>query len=391
MRLLSEFEHANAEVLRAYVADFALLELTATGIEKSILDATAPVRNYFAAVGVHDYGEQLQGPEHKVLLTAAMLSPLWVHPTKISVYRPLTKLGDPRLWVYELRRLAEPGDIVALFFFERIYVANLTRQDWSSLSTEALAKPRPDLEILVAVRASRQAPSQELRLRLLDIARDWIPAPCIGDTAVGRAVESALGIPMNARKTPDYRGIELKARRAKGKNRANLYSQVPDWARSELKSSAQLLEKFGYNRGSVRKLYCTLSGRVENSQGLRLEVDVNAGALFTIDMGNVGFRVVRWDLGLLQSRLREKHAETFWIDAETRSTARGEEFRLLQAEHTARPYYTRLPDLLASGAVSVDFLIKRDECGVHDKGYLFKLKHGGLNLLFPPSSVYVLR
>ena len=31
------------------------------------------------------------------------------------------------------------------------------------------------------------------------------------DTAVGRTLETALGIPINSAKEPDYRGIELKS------------------------------------------------------------------------------------------------------------------------------------------------------------------------------------
>ena len=48
------------------------------------------------------------------------------------------------------------------------------------------------------------------------------------DTAIGRTIEHALGIPINSSPLPDYKGIELKAARLnKISNRTNLFAQVP--------------------------------------------------------------------------------------------------------------------------------------------------------------------
>ena len=48
--------------------DGTFLFLTKTGFEKSIMDATASVRDYFSSKGIHDYALQRQGPQHKVRL-----------------------------------------------------------------------------------------------------------------------------------------------------------------------------------------------------------------------------------------------------------------------------------------------------------------------------------
>ncbi|MSP54834.1 MAG: MvaI/BcnI restriction endonuclease family protein [Myxococcales bacterium] len=369
-----------------------MIEPTATGLGKSILDATALVRNYLVAVGVHDYAVQTQGQSAKVQVAGRLLSPTLEQAAVVSLYRPETKQGDPRLWITGLQRLAQPLDALAVFHFQNaLYVVNLTRQDWASLTPDDVHRARPDLDVLRTVMASRQAPSTGLLARLRKLAEGWLPSIGTHDTAVGRTVEWGLGIPMNASKSPDYNGIELKSRRATGTTRMTLYSQVPDWQRSHLSSSAALVDHHGYMRGDVRKLYCSLTGHRANAQGLKLEVEHRSGLLFATDMNNAAFRVVQWDIGLLQRRLREKHAETFWIDVDTRVHDGRGEFRLKSVEHTSGPYHTRLPELLESGSVGVDFLIKRTGTSVKDKGYLFKLAHGGLSHLFPPSSHYALR
>ena len=84
---------------------------------------------------------------------------------------------------------------------------------------------------------------------------------CIGDTAVGRSIETGLGISINSSRNPDFKGIEIKSGRsaivASRENRATLFACVPDWDLSALKSSRQIMEKFGYERGNDFKLYCT--------------------------------------------------------------------------------------------------------------------------------------
>ena len=58
----------NKRKLVAIGQDFATFEPTATGLKKSILDATQPVRTLFNEAGFHDYDSQGRGPDHKVLL-----------------------------------------------------------------------------------------------------------------------------------------------------------------------------------------------------------------------------------------------------------------------------------------------------------------------------------
>ena len=65
MRPFNEFEQKNLKFLVNHNVKFTQVEVTATGLKKSILDSTVPMRAYFLENGIHNYGEQEQGQEHK--------------------------------------------------------------------------------------------------------------------------------------------------------------------------------------------------------------------------------------------------------------------------------------------------------------------------------------
>ena len=80
----------------------AFLVPTPTGFGKSIMDATTSVRQLFLDQGLHDYDLQQQGPANKVLIQTFLVTDRELIPTETSLYRPVTKMGDPRLWIYNL-------------------------------------------------------------------------------------------------------------------------------------------------------------------------------------------------------------------------------------------------------------------------------------------------
>ena len=94
-----------------------------------------------------------------------------------------------------------------------------------------------------------------------DRMSDWMPSEVMADTGIGRTVETVLGIPMNASKLGDYKGIELKSKREKAKVRSNLFTQAPNWELSNLKSGQAIVRKYGYiPEGYTHKcLHVTLS------------------------------------------------------------------------------------------------------------------------------------
>jgi len=377
-RPLNPRESKNLAVLNASGCDSVLLFLTGTGLQKSILDATDPMRRMLATSGIHDYVRQLQGQDNKVVKTGVILEDSASHQTTVSLYRPVTKKGDPRLWFSAFNRFVSPEDVCAVFVRNgTIHLLNLTRSDAANLVAQ-----RTDIQITRFLRDAdfaNNAISNELLKRLKDVAAAGpLKAVCEGDTAVGRSIETALGIPINSSRHPDYKGIELKSGRSgnrRAPTRSTLFACVPDWDISALKSSAEILNRFGYQRDNAFKLYCTVSTRNANSQGLQLRMDEALPWLREILVSPSVEDVCVWRLDNLHARLVEKHRETFWIAAKSIRRHSAEFFLLESVTHTTRPSVEQFDRLLEDGTVTLDHLIKRIPSGrVSEKGPLFKIK-----------------
>lgn len=115
MRPFTVFEENNLKCLVNHNVKFTQVEITPTGLKKSILDATAPMRAYFLENGVHDYETQPQGQKYKQIKTACILTDTKKFVTKVAFYRPNTKKGDPRMWIYGLGSYTQGNDIHVLF------------------------------------------------------------------------------------------------------------------------------------------------------------------------------------------------------------------------------------------------------------------------------------
>jgi hypothetical protein len=389
MRTLSKTEETRLKILTKNSVSLALIEPTETGLKKSIMDATGPVRNYLKENNFHDYEIQQQGPDNKVIIEGLIYDQFKIVKSNVSLYRPVTKKGDPRIWLSGLTNYANPNDIVTLICFEgKIHAFNITQLPIENLITSAITNPLK--ELIEEINGKVNAIANELLMKLRKIAQGGaIPSMVDADTSVGRTLETALGIDINSSKEPDYKGIELKSFRSNRGNRKNLFAQVPDWDLSQFKSSAEILDNFGYWREQDFKLYCTVSTLTRNSQGLTLRMDTDIKQLFeNSDKPKIGDFVV-WTLDKLHSRLLEKHRETFWVEAKSTVINGKEHFLYTEVEHTKKPIPSQFDILVEQGVITLDHLIKRNSKGkVVEKGPLFKIKPTGLDLLFPPSEHY---
>jgi len=391
MRVLTKTEEDRLKVLTKNSVSLTLIEPTETGLKKSIMDATGPVRNYLKENHFHDYEVQLQGQENKIIIQGLIYEQFKVFKTNISLYRPNTKKGDPRIWLTGLSKHANANDIIVLVCFDGIIHAfNLTQLPVEKLIESAITNPLK--EFVDEINGKENAIANELLLKLKEIALNGaIPSMVNADTSVGRTLETALGIAINSSKQPDYKGIELKSFRGNRGNRKNLFAQVPDWNLSKFKSSAEILDTFGYWREQDFKLYCTVSSITRNSQGLSLKLDSDIKQLIeNSDKANIGDFVV-WTLDKLHQRLLEKHRETFWVEADSTIINGKEHFQYTKVEHTKKPITSQFDILIEQGIITLDHLIKKNSKGkVVEKGPLFKIKPKGLDLLFPPSEKYEL-
>ncbi len=355
------------------------------------MDATGAVRNFLEKENIHNYELQLQGPKNKVLMPAVIYEESRIIKSKASLYRPLTKNGDPRIWFYGLSNFAEPNDIVAIIHFDDWFrIFNLTQMDVEGLISSSIGNPLK--ELILEINTTENEVALELLAMLRKIAGTGpIPSLVDADTSVGRTLETALGIDINSSKQPDYKGIELKSFRGKRNNRKNLFAQVPDWKLSKFKSSQEILDAFGYHRGDDFKLYCTVSAITQNSQGLSLKLDSDIDQLIeNSNNSDIGDFAV-WTLDKLHNRLQEKHKETFWVEADSIYKDGKEHFQYKLVEHTKKPITSQFDLLIDQGIITLDHLIKRNSKGkVVEKGPLFKINPKGIELLFPPSERYAL-
>lgn len=389
MRPFTAFEQKNLKFLVNHNVKFTQVEITQTGLRKGILDSTAPMRAYFIEEGVHNYEEQLQGQEHKMMRDAVILTETNQILTQVSFYRPSTKKGDPRMWIYKLGSYTDGNDIHVLFYFERkLYSINITHIDITACYNSPLITPIK--EVLMEINHRGNSVSEELLGRFRSVSGRWFESEVLADTGIGRSIESFLGISMNSDKTPDYKGIELKSHREKRSSKKNvLFTQTPDWDISVLKSGREIVAKYGYLTGDNKKTYQnTVQCVPPNSQGLFLNVN-QLKALLELQAQNSSVKdVAAWRLQKLHQRLTTKHHETFWIEVENAIYDNKEYFCYKQIEHTRNPNVGQFDVLLEQNLITVDLLLCRPS-GNGDT-YSFKIKKKGMPLLFPENIIYII-
>ncbi|MEO1030785.1 MAG: MvaI/BcnI family restriction endonuclease, partial [Bacteroidota bacterium] len=338
---------------------------------------------------IHNYELQKQGPDNKILIPTIIHTGFKTLKSKASLYRPITKNGDPRIWFYSLTKIANPNDIIAITYFDdQFQIFNLTRLNVIELINSPIINPFK--ELISAINFEESEISIELLNKLKIISKKgFIKSEVNSDTGIGRTIESLLGIKMNSSKAPDYKGIELKSFRDKRNNRKGLFGKTPNWNLSKFKSRVEILDTFGYWEDGIFRLYNTMRGTGRNVQGLMLRIEYDKDWLLeNSDRPEIGDFLV-WELEILRKALLKKHRETFWIRAESKIEDNSEYFHFKEVEHTKNPMVDKFEILIETGAITMDYPIKRMPNGkVVDKGCNFKLKANCMDLLFPPSEIH---
>lgn len=387
MRPFTAFEQKNLKFLVNHNVKFTQVEITPTGLGKGILDSTAPMRAYFLENGIHNYEEQLQGQEYKQIKAACILTDTTQFITKASFYRPNTKKGDPRMWIYGFGSYTIGNDIHVLFWHDGcLYNINITRIDIEECYNSAIITPMQ--EVLKAINEEGNSVSKELLRRFQSVKGQWFESEVTADTGIGRTIESFLGISMNSDKTPDYKGIELKSHREKRSAKKNvLFTQTPDWDISVLKSGREIVDKYGYIKEDGFKTYQnTVQCAPPNSHMLFLNVNHLYERLELKAKKQKIEDIAAWRLVKLHQRLQTKHRETFWIEVENELSDGKEFFRYKQIEHTKNPNVGQFDVLLEQNIITVDLLLCRPSG--HGDTYSFKIKKKGMPLLFPESVIH---
>lgn len=359
----------------------AFLVPTPTGYEKSIMDATKPLRELLKFANVHDYETQGQGQENKVIIESHFITRDDVINTSASLYRPNTKDGDPRIWFSDLKKYCKPCNLLAIFVYDKsLYVINLSNKEIQ----DSLKKRGHVFSFLQISLSEYVSVADELLEKLHELhKRGFIPSITKGDPGVGDTLENALGIQRNNKKTPDYKGIELKASRItkngekKTVTRSTLFTKVPDTGLTY----SEILDKYGkvqIPRGKTeprKQIYETLSTQKYNAYGLKLSVDYDNDKLNLIDDAEPEPNLVSsWNLDILRKTLLVKHHETFWVKAASEMRNDIEYFRYDKVIHTKNPNALLLAPLIENGEITADLAAHIKPDGTYrDHGLLFKI------------------
>ncbi|MBQ9693148.1 MAG: MvaI/BcnI restriction endonuclease family protein [Kiritimatiellae bacterium] len=373
-----------------------LLVPTETGCKKSIMDATLSMRSFLHEAEIHNYATQQQGLEAKAIVSANFVLPDRLVKTSASLYRPITKKGDPRIWFSRLTHYCAPTDLLAVIALRgELFVFNMSEVN----VVQAFGIPGSCPHEILSECAEIISPiAKELLDKLREIhRRGFIQGISHGDFNVGVTLENLLGIKPNTSQNPDYKGIELKASRKLGQavhkisktKKVTLFTKTPDWERSKF-NAHQILEKFGYVVNNRLQLYCTVSDK-PNSQGLYLdahdEIDLFNKAKTASYTGDVAV----WSLEGLKKQFSLKHNETFWVQASSQISDGKEFFQYDLVRHTRKPNVSNLASLIDAGIVTLDYSLSLKPNGkIRDHGYLFRTTSDKFAHIFPLERVYEL-
>jgi hypothetical protein len=362
---------------------------TPTGYEKSIMDATSPIRELLSSEGIHDYEKQGQGQENKVLVKSYFVGTSGLTESVASLYRPVTKKGDPRIWFKDLKKYCKPCNLLAIIAINKeIYVVNLSNK----LIADSLLEKGYAYDIVREAVYQDELVANELLGKIKEIHnKGFLKSITAGDPGVGDTLENALGISRNNSKSPDYKGIELKSTRLtrngaeRTPTRSTLFTKVPDIGYTY----REIVEHYGKvqtPRNSMLarlQLYETCLASRRNAYDLQLQVDINHDQLNLMHYEERMKFVSAWYIKKLKETLLTKHRETFWVYAVSENVDGWEFFRYDKIVHTKKPNASLVAPLLEEDKITVDLAAHITEGKWRDHGVLFKMKPEDRGLLFP--------
>lgn len=129
----------NIENFNNLRINYSILVPTETGLEKNIMDAVSGVREFLKNNGIHDYGTQKLGPDHKEKINCVLDSVTSNLASQATLYRSNGR-GDYRIWFSQLNDFANPNDQLALINKEGVLnILNLSRFDYTKNSNNLIA------------------------------------------------------------------------------------------------------------------------------------------------------------------------------------------------------------------------------------------------------------
>jgi len=208
-----------------------------------------------------------------------------------------------------------------------------------------------------------------------------------GANGIGKTLQHLLNIEHTTTRKNNLGGMVINATSIKTISRTNLFAAVPDWSTSKVKSSTEILERYGRDdpTGKYEKsLFCTVSATEPNSFGLKLECNRNSQTLsesYIKDETKINFAT--WDSSKLNKKLMALD-KTVIVSAIKQKKNDVDHFHYVQAELLSNPEISSFFQLVDVGAITLDHLISRvsGKKVAREQGPLFKMKQEVREVLF---------
>lgn len=124
-------ENPTKKLLEENQINYSVIIPTATGLSKSIMDATKKIRQFLKTENIHNYDNQNLGPNYKEKLEADfILNDFSEKITEVSLYRSNGR-GDYRIWFSELRGFSDESNELILINKDGLKILNVTKFDYS--------------------------------------------------------------------------------------------------------------------------------------------------------------------------------------------------------------------------------------------------------------------
>jgi len=358
--------------------EYALTRMTETMIVKSTIDASRPIVKILNDSNIFNFDAAIDG--EKNYINTLVFNEDGVNDYKTSFYRPKAKPGkpgDPRFWPWGFKDVVVEGTLVYVTNVnEKLIIIPLTAENCSAKNLEQAHGPI-EFEFYIL---------NELITKLKVIGNRWIRS-CSPNKKnpkdVGDTLESAIGIEVNNLREADYKGeVEIKTKLLSSKTADTLFSQVPDWELSPIKSVKDMILTYGYNSRHIKRvgykdLFVTVSNN-PNPQGLYLEVDYSNEQVhqYYNNNGSTPVLTAVWTFNKLKSRINEKHPKTAWLLAEEGVIDNAIHFKYSKLEISKNPIFSQFLSLIEQGIVRFDWRggAEIEGKGRVDKGHAFRLK-----------------
>lgn len=372
-------EQLIEKIIQFSKAEFALVRITKTMFVKSIIDANKKIREILKEGNIVDFDIIIKNQKEYKTTTIIAKS---IKNARTSFYRPNTKEGDPRLWIYGLRKDFSVGDLLYISTFKNEFVVIRLKEN------ENFDKNLIDFFGIDSEKLLIKELTQKIRIIS---SKGWIESVSPNKKwpkDVGATLEAALGIPMNSLKVPDYREkIEIKCKRKNAGSNDSLFSKAPNWGISRIKSSAEMILTYGYlsqvHQG-FHDLYVTVSN-TPNSQGLFNHANDNTFLLNQLFKGQgKSIDVCSWTYDELKRTIESKHLRTVWLIAEERIIEGKIHFYYNSLVLTEKPIFSQFISLINQGIIKYDWRgkVRPNRTGYRDHGHGFRINPANRGKLF---------